>query len=90
MSNFFHFIRVKVYGPVFKYQVLDKIKIFVADPEGLREILINQNFPKHPEFYTLFGFPFGVRFLGRGLLTDFDDKRWKHRRDLFNPCFYKQ
>ncbi len=30
-----------------------------------------------------------IRFLGNGLVTDINIKRWKHRRALFNPSFHK-
>ena len=31
-----------------------------------------------------------LRFIGRGLLTEADKPRWKHRRNIFNPAFHKQ
>lgn len=41
------------------------------------------------KFFNLSNFS-RSRFLGHGLVTDLDKKRWKHRRGLFNPAFHKQ
>ena len=82
--------RVGEYGPVFKFQILDKIVVFTIDPEGVKEAYITENFPKIPEVYENVGYPYNERFLGNGLITDTNMERWKHRRSLFNPGFHRQ
>ena len=54
-----------------------------------KDVLI-ENFPKDPKIYPLVGFPFEQRGGGKGLVTELDQTRWKHRRGIFNPAFHKQ
>nr|UOU03256.1 cytochrome P450 3049B1-2 [Brachionus rubens] len=80
----------KQFGYVFKFQIVDRMVVFTLDPETIREVFITKNCSKHPELYSKLAFPMGARFIGNGLVTDLDNERWKHRRDLFNPSFHKQ
>nr|QVK45600.1 cytochrome P450 [Brachionus paranguensis] len=77
------------YGRVFKFQIVDKIVVFTIEPEAVKEVLINQNFPKVPEIYKQVGFPYNERYLGNGLLSDTDFGSWQKRRVLFNHGFQR-
>ncbi len=55
-----------------------------------QDILIDRNFPKDTITYTQFGYPYGQRWLGNGLVTEIDATKWKHKRSLYNPVFHKQ
>ncbi|RNA07005.1 cholesterol 24-hydroxylase-like [Brachionus plicatilis] len=81
---------VSQYGHVIKFQLSDRMVVFTINPEIIKDIFITYNFPKHHHVYSIFGFPLGFRFLGNGLVTDLDNQRWRHRRNLFNPSFHKQ
>jgi hypothetical protein len=79
------------YGRVFKFQIVDRIIIMCVDPEATKEIFVNQNFPKHPDVYQIFGFPLSdARFLGNGLITELDEYKAKYKRHLYNASFYNQ
>nr|QEV83798.1 cytochrome P450 [Brachionus rotundiformis] len=77
------------YGTVFKFQIVDKIVVFTIDPKAVKEVLIDENFPKVPEIYKQVGFPYNERYLGNGLLSDTDFSSWHKRRVLFNHGFQR-
>lgn len=76
----------KIYGPVFAYQVLDNMFVIINDETGVKTALINEDFSKN----GVGAFPLGERFLGFGLLTEVDKKKWRSRRDLINHGFKKE
>jgi len=78
------------YGDTYKFRLLDTTFVFTCDPKLIKEILIDQDCPKNPAQYHIFGYPAGERFLGDGLLTETDTEVWKHRRSYFNPGFHRQ
>ena len=45
---------------------------------------------KPKELYKHFSFVFGARFIGRGLLTEFDDEQWHQRRVILNAAFNRK
>ena len=79
-----------MYGNVFKFQVVDQTIVFTINKEGVKEVLVTQNFPKVPGIYENVGFPYRERFLGNGLITDTNKNRWKQRRAKINPSFHKK
>ncbi|RNA07543.1 cholesterol 24-hydroxylase-like [Brachionus plicatilis] len=76
----------KIYGPVFKYQILDKIIVVINDETAVKTALIQEDFPKK----GIGAFPLGERFLGFGLLTEVDKSKWRNRRTLMNNAFKKE
>nr|UOU03257.1 cytochrome P450 3049B1-1 [Brachionus rubens] len=80
----------KQFGYVFKFQLADRMVVFTLDPETLKRVFITENFSKHSDVYRSFGFPLGARFIGNGLITELENSKWRHRRDMFNPSFHKQ
>lgn len=81
---------VKEYGPCFKYQIFDKISIFTISPDAVKEMYIEKNFPKHPDIYSVLGFPYGSRYMGTSLVTSLDNVAHKRRRNIMNPAFSRQ
>ena len=81
---------VQLYGSVFKFQVFDQTIVFTINKEGVKNVLVAENFPKVPGIYDNVGFPYSERFLGNGLITDTDAKRWKKRRAKINPSFHRE
>ena len=69
---------------------LNFYKLFLLFQNYTKDILIDRNFPKDTTTYTAFGYPYGVRWLGNGLVTEIDAAKWKHKRSLYNPVFHKQ
>nr|UOU03247.1 cytochrome P450 3049F1 [Brachionus rubens] len=78
------------YGPVFKFQIVDKVVVFTIEPETVKEVLITQNFPKIPEVYRQVGYPYNERFLGNGILSETNFENWRKRRNLLNHGFNRK
>jgi len=81
---------VHMYGTVLKFQVFDQTIVFTISKEGVKNVLVSENFPKVPGIYDNVGFPYGERFLGNGLITDTNSNRWKKRRAKINPNFHRE
>ena len=81
---------VKEYGPCFKYQIFDKISVFTISPQAVKEMYIEKNFPKHPDIYSVLGFPYGSRYMGTSMVSSLDNVAHKRRRTTMNPAFSKQ
>nr|QUF59386.1 cytochrome p450 CYP3049C1 [Brachionus angularis] len=79
----------KEYDSVFKFQLFGDYIVVTNEPEAIKDILINKNFPKCEKIYSKIGFPFYERFMGLGLVTETDNERWKKRRAVFNPGFHR-
>nr|QVK45596.1 cytochrome P450 [Brachionus paranguensis] len=79
----------KKYGDVFKFQIFMNYVIVTNEPDAIREILINKNYPKNEKIYSKIGFPYNERFMGLGLVTETNDERWRKRRQIFNPGFHR-
>nr|UOU03252.1 cytochrome P450 3049C1 [Brachionus rubens] len=77
------------YGSVFKFQIFSQFVIVTNEPDAIKEIIINKNFPKNGNIYSKIGFPYEQRFMGLGLVTDTNEQRWKKRRAIFNPGFHR-
>nr|ATW72320.1 cytochrome p450 CYP3049E5 [Brachionus calyciflorus] len=75
----------KLYGSIFKYQVLDRMTVIISNEETVKATLIDEDIPKKP----IAAFPLGERFLGFGLLTETDKSKWRHRRQILNHVFKK-
>jgi hypothetical protein len=81
---------VQIYGSVLKFQVFDQTIVFTTSKEGVKNVLVTENFPKPPGIYDNVAFPYSERFLGNGLITDTNTNRWKTRRAKINPSFHKE
>nr|AHL88995.1 cytochrome p450 3049C1 [Brachionus koreanus] len=79
----------KKYGSVFKFQIFMKYVIVTNEPNAIKEILINKNYPKNEKIYSKIGFPFNERFMGLGLVTETNGGQWRKRRQIFNPGFHR-
>nr|AHL88998.1 cytochrome p450 3049E2 [Brachionus koreanus] len=79
----------KRFGSVYVYQFINQMICVTSEEDAIKKILIEKDFPKKPEIYKIVGYPFGERFLGRGLVTEIDKEKWRKRRSLFNHGFKK-
>ena len=79
-----------IYGPAIVIWIYHYPLLFVADPELARKCLVSLNLPKNPRGYKNVAFPFGVRFIGKGLVTEFDHDVWQKHRSLINPAFHRR
>ncbi|KAM5129710.1 cholesterol 24-hydroxylase-like [Mantella aurantiaca] len=77
---------VLTYGPVVRLNGLHKVFLLVTNPEGIKELLMSSKHPKD-QFYEDIFYLFGVRFMGKGLLTDRDYDHWHSQRRLMDPAF---
>lgn len=79
-----------VYGPVFVWWYLFTPVVVISSPELIKYGLITLNLPKAPSSYNQLSYLFGrYRFLGSGLLTQLNHEKWKQKRRLINPAFYR-
>ncbi|XP_068111072.1 cholesterol 24-hydroxylase-like [Hyperolius riggenbachi] len=74
------------YGPVVRINGLHKVFMIVTDPEAIKELLMSSKHPKE-HFYENIFYLFGVRFMGKGLLTDRDHEHWYKQRRMMDPAF---
>ncbi|XP_075700165.1 cholesterol 24-hydroxylase-like [Rhinoderma darwinii] len=79
---------VEKYGPVIRLNAVHKVMIFIISPEGVKEFLMSPKYTKD-DFYDQLQNMFGMRTLGRGLLTDRDYDHWHKQRRIFDPAFSK-
>ena len=53
--------RIKQYGPVIKFQFLNRMVVATVDADAVREILITKFFPKEPIVINIVAYPFSER-----------------------------
>uniref|UniRef100_A0A7N8YCB3 Cholesterol 24-hydroxylase-like n=1 Tax=Mastacembelus armatus TaxID=205130 RepID=A0A7N8YCB3_9TELE len=76
----------KIYGPVYRINVLHYVGLYVNCPEATKEILMSPKYPKDSFYKRVFNL-FGQRFLGNGLITAQDHKQWYKQRRIMDPAF---
>ncbi|XP_040268614.1 cholesterol 24-hydroxylase-like isoform X1 [Bufo bufo] len=74
------------YGPVVRINGFHKVFVIVSSPEAIKELLMTNKHPKD-KFYDQVFKLFGVRFLGKGLLTERDYDHWHKQRRIMDPAF---
>ncbi|KAM3919145.1 cholesterol 24-hydroxylase-like [Leptodactylus fuscus] len=74
------------YGPVVRINGLHNIFVLVSSPEAIKELLMSNKHPKD-QFYDDIFSVFGVRFLGKGLLTSRNYDQWHKQRRILDPAF---
>lgn len=77
---------VQKYGPVVRINFLHRAVVLVTSPEGVKEFLMSPKYTKDWFYNRLFSM-FGVRFMGKGLLTDRDYDHWHKQRRIMDPAF---
>nr|XP_056706861.1 cholesterol 24-hydroxylase-like [Euleptes europaea] len=75
------------YGPVVRLNFFHRITLLVLSPEGVKEYLMLPQYPKDRIVYGRLYNMFGVRFLGKGLITDRDYNHWHKQRKIIDPAF---
>ncbi|XP_063295804.1 cholesterol 24-hydroxylase-like isoform X1 [Pelobates fuscus] len=79
---------VKRYGPVIRINILHNVIILAVSPEAVKECLMSPKYQKD-WFYDRMASMFGVRFLGKGLLSDRNYDHWHQQRRVIDPAFSK-
>ncbi|XP_068110470.1 cholesterol 24-hydroxylase-like [Hyperolius riggenbachi] len=74
------------YGHVVRLNMLHYVAVLVNSPEGVKEILMSSKYSKDWFYSNLFNL-FGVRFMGKGLLSDRDNDHWHKQRRIMDPAF---
>ncbi|XP_054827028.1 cholesterol 24-hydroxylase-like [Eublepharis macularius] len=75
------------YGPIVRFNAYHRMLVMVFSPEGVKECLMLQQFPKDPFVYGHLYNIFDVRFFGKGLVTDPDYNHWHKQRKIMDPAF---
>ena len=80
------------YGPIFLMTYFHRCIVYLADPNYIREVFINNHkyVCKAPFVYHKFGFIFGQRGIGYGIVTNVDDLSWRKKRHIMNPAFHRK
>ncbi|XP_075470504.1 cholesterol 24-hydroxylase isoform X2 [Ascaphus truei] len=74
------------YGPVIRINGFSSVFVLVVSPEGVKEFLMSAKYPKDVFYDRIFSL-FGVRFMGKGLVTDTDYDHWHKQRKMMDPAF---
>ncbi|KAJ8045987.1 Cholesterol 24-hydroxylase [Holothuria leucospilota] len=77
------------FGPVYVIFFFHQAFISVADPATVKELLMNDIHTK-PDSYKVLYEVYGVRFMGKGLVTEQDHSKWYNHRKIFNPAFHRK
>lgn len=77
------------YGNTFVVFFLFRPVVFTVEPNAIKELLTSGHHVKPDGTPERLGFLFGVRFIGRGLITETNEKRWAKRRLVLNHAFYR-
>ncbi|KAM9294373.1 cholesterol 24-hydroxylase [Gastrophryne carolinensis] len=77
---------VQKYGNVVRLNMLHKVTILVVSPEAVKEYLMSPKYTKDWFYDKLFNM-FGIRFMGKGLVTDRDHDHWHKQRRIMDPAF---
>ncbi|XP_072284111.1 cholesterol 24-hydroxylase-like isoform X2 [Pyxicephalus adspersus] len=80
---------VQKYGPVIRINFMHKVTVLVVTPEGVKEFLMSPKYTKDWFYNRLFNM-FGVRFMGKGLVTDRDYDHWHKQRRIMDPAFSRK
>lgn len=79
------------YGPVYILWILHFEAIQVCDVTAARSLLQDPELiMKHPHTYNSTSYVFGNRFVGNGLLTQLDHRKWEDRYKLLSHAFRRQ
>lgn len=76
------------YGPVVRINGLHKVFVIVSSPDAIKELLMSSKHPKDTFYEDIF-YLFGVRFMGKGLVTDRNHEHWHRQRRIIDPAFGK-
>ncbi|XP_068110744.1 cholesterol 24-hydroxylase-like [Hyperolius riggenbachi] len=76
----------QTYGPVVRVYALHNVMIVITSPNTVKEILMSPKFTKDRVYDRGFSL-FGVRFLGKGLVTNRDYDQWHKQRRVMDPAF---
>ncbi|XP_075700164.1 cholesterol 24-hydroxylase-like [Rhinoderma darwinii] len=76
----------ETYGPVIRVNALHIVTILTVSPESVKEFLMSPKYKKDWYYDRLFSL-FGVRFMGKGLLTNRDNDHWHKQRRIMDPAF---
>ncbi|XP_056403235.1 cholesterol 24-hydroxylase-like isoform X2 [Hyla sarda] len=77
---------VTTYGLVIRTNILHRVVILTVSPESVKEFLMSPKYTKDWFYDRLFSL-FGVRFMGKGLVTDRDNDHWHKQRRIMDPAF---
>ncbi|KAJ8045983.1 Cholesterol 24-hydroxylase [Holothuria leucospilota] len=77
------------FGPVYVIFFFHQAFVSVADPATVKELLMNDVHTKPGSYDQLYEL-YGVRFMGKGLVTERDHSKWYNHRKIFNPAFHRK
>uniref|UniRef100_A0A6I8QHN4 Cholesterol 24-hydroxylase n=1 Tax=Xenopus tropicalis TaxID=8364 RepID=A0A6I8QHN4_XENTR len=77
---------VQKYGPVVRINALHRVIVLITSPEGVKEFLMSPKYSKN-DIYDRVATLYGMRFMGKGLVTDKDHDHWYKQRRIMDPAF---
>nr|UOU03250.1 cytochrome P450 3049E1 [Brachionus rubens] len=75
----------RIHGPVFCFQMFNRIIVVCNNEESVRSVLIDLDLPKSGRG----SFTLDERFFGRSILVEVDKDKWRHTRNIMNHGFKK-
>eukprot|EP00118_Oscarella_pearsei_P028271 m.1800 g.1800 ORF g.1800 m.1800 type:complete len:487 (+) comp7861_c0_seq1:201-1661(+) len=75
------------YGPVFILWLGHREKIYVSDPDSIKDFLTDTSCLKASSVYSCSHSIYGARFVGSGLASNVDHENWRFRRRAIAPAF---
>ncbi|XP_069064398.1 cholesterol 24-hydroxylase-like isoform X2 [Pleurodeles waltl] len=75
------------YGPVVRINGFHIVSLVVTSPEAIKEFLMSPKYSKDPMISKSLSSFFGVRCLGKGLLTETNYDSWHKQRRMMDPAF---
>ena len=80
------------HGPILILFFLHRPVVFLGNATYLRHVFINNHasLVKNSFNYEKFGFVYGERGIGYGLISNSNEAMWRKRRQLMNPAFHRK
>ncbi|PIK62667.1 putative cholesterol 24-hydroxylase [Apostichopus japonicus] len=78
------------YGPLVVLFFYHMPFLSAVDPKVVKELLLNNKYPKPSLNYDAFRSLFGVPFMGNGLVSECNHEKWAIHRRILNPAFHRQ
>ena len=78
------------HGTVLVFWVFHSPVLIVSEPELLKKCVLTLNLPKADKAYKYLRYPFGVRTVGTGIVSETNHKEWKWKRAMLNQTFHRK
>ena len=78
------------HGTVLVFWVFHSPILIVSEPELLKKCVLTLNLPKADKAYKYLRYPFGIRTVGTGIVSETNHEEWKWKRAMLNQAFHRK